>query len=91
MSTIDGYWLSFGASKAARGRSGVLRTVTVARGRSCALRAQPEVVQAHGLRNCLVITNTILLALSALGAGRSRVHCRGQMPFDGVRTSQMAY
>ena len=43
----------FGVPTAARGRSGVLHTVygvlTAARGRSGVMRAQPEVVQTHGL------------------------------------------
>ena len=43
MSTIDGYWLPFGTPTAARGRSGVLRTVfcvpIAAMGRSDWLRS----------------------------------------------------
>ena len=51
----------FGVPTAARGRSGVLHTVfgvlTAARGRSDVMRAQPEVVQTHGLPYLSIITS----------------------------------
>ena len=50
MSTIDGYWLPFGTSTAARGAAHGFWCSHSRKGRAGALRAQPEVVQAHGCR-----------------------------------------
>ena len=68
---------------------GALRTVcgipTTVRGRSDWLRAQPEVVQTHGHRNCLVRTYHILLTGVRLPTVVTRLDCSRAVSGDGTQ------